>query len=230
VINRRPEVLLLALALLLAACGGSARNGGVARLAQGDVAVVGSRHVTKAMLGEVVHLEKLELMQSAVPRVVSSADLKNQAMIVLVQHAEQEDAAARRGIQVSGGDVRARMQEIEDQYFGGSPKAYEAEWAKEGLSREDVEVKIRVELLSERLVADVVGKQQAEPDQRRVMARWLNQLTKSFCVGHEIRYARGYRPHPDPCTAYSAEAVPDPLPTSLDQGSSRIGRRRTTGK
>jgi parvulin-like peptidyl-prolyl isomerase len=147
----------LPLALILAACGG----GGGAALKSGDVAVVGNQHVTKAQFDNAMNQQRLSLkrQKQTFPAVGSSqfSALKNQVLGVLIQNAEFENEAAKLGVTVTTKDVQAQLDQIKQQYFGGSEKNYQKQIKQQGYTDTQVHDQVRLQLLSSRLFAKVTA-------------------------------------------------------------------------
>ena len=150
-------LFVLPLAVLLAGCGG----GGGAKLANGDVAVVSSQHISKAKFDEVMGQQKRSLQSQGqkFPKAGTTAyaSLRNQVMTVLVQNAEFQSEAAKLGVKVSDKDVQTQLDQIKQQYFGGSDKRYQAELKKQGYTDAAVRDQIRNQLLAQRLFDKVTA-------------------------------------------------------------------------
>ena len=82
--------------LFLAGCGTATQ------LTRDDVAVLGHHHITKAMLGTVLRsqLRSFSARDDA-RRIPARRALRDQAMIILVQQAEQEEDAENHGIRIT---------------------------------------------------------------------------------------------------------------------------------
>jgi len=121
--------------LLLAACGGG--GGSAAKFAIGDIAVVGSQHVTKTMYDDALAAEAASLKSQGQtmpkPGSTNYATLKSQILTVLVQRAEFAAQAEKLKIAITPAKVEARLTAIKKQYFGGSEKTYQAQLKKQGV-------------------------------------------------------------------------------------------------
>jgi len=53
----------------------------------------------------------------------------------------------------------------------------------------------------EKSVATTIRQTLLQQDKDQAMTDWIASLTKSFCSGSRVKYAVGYTPSPDPCTA-----------------------------
>ena len=148
---RKSLVLITLAAGLLAGCGGG--GGSSAKLSSGDVAVVGSKHISKADFDALLVQAKQSFQSQGrkFPK-QGTADyetVKGQAVSLLVQQAEREQKAADMGITVSDKDVQARLAQIKKQYFGGSEAKYKEQLAKQHLTDAQVRDDIRAQLVSE---------------------------------------------------------------------------------
>jgi parvulin-like peptidyl-prolyl isomerase len=150
-------VPLLALAALLAGCGG----GSSAKLQSGDIAVVGDQHVTKVEFDRLLNEAKTSYQQQGrkfpKPGTTEYETVKGQAVSLLVQQAARESKAASMGIKVSDKDIQNRLDQIKKQYFGGSEKKYEAQLKKQHLTDAALRADIRSQLISEALSSKVTN-------------------------------------------------------------------------
>lgn len=155
------SVLMLAtLGVVLAGCGG---GGSSANLQTGDIAVVGSTHVTKSSFDALMAQAKNTAVQQGrtfpKPGTTSYETIKGNAVSLLVQQAMREEKAASMGIKVSDQDVTNRLNQIKQQYFGGSESKYQAQLKKQGLTdaqvREDVKGQLINEAVFNKLTANV---------------------------------------------------------------------------
>ena len=136
--------------LLLAGCGG---GGSAAKLASGDVAVVGSQHIPKTDFDALLAQAKRSFQQQGrkFPQqgTTDYETLKGQAVALLVQQAERQEKARKMGIEVSDKEVDARLSQIKKQYFKGSEKAYKEQLTKQHLTDAQVREDVRAQLISE---------------------------------------------------------------------------------
>jgi hypothetical protein len=153
---------IAALALALAACGGSGSKSS-AKLAADDVAVVGTTHITTAQFSAMMASAESSYKQQGqtFPKQGSTAyqGIKSQAITLLIQRAERQDAAAKLGITVSDAAVDKRLASIKKQYFKGSEKEYESQLKKAKLTdatfREDIKQQLEEEKLYASLTKNV---------------------------------------------------------------------------
>jgi parvulin-like peptidyl-prolyl isomerase len=149
-------LLLVLFAALLAGCGG-----GGASLDSNDVATVGKVHVSKAAFDALLAQAKRSYASQTPPKVFPKAGtadyetIKGQAVALLVQQAEREEKADSMGIKISDSDVQKRLDQIKQQYFGGSETKYQAQLKKQNLTDAQVRNDVRQQLISEALFAKV---------------------------------------------------------------------------
>jgi foldase protein PrsA len=152
-----PLPLLLAVALLVAGCGGSSTK----TVPQDAVAVVGSNTITKAQYDDLLASAKrtYKARKTAFPKVGTSAykSLSDQAVTYLVQEAELEQKAKDLGISVTAKDVTTRIDQIKQQYYGGSQKKYEAALKQQGLTETQLEQDLHAQLLAQRIYDKVTA-------------------------------------------------------------------------
>ena len=143
---------ILAVTALLAACGGGTS---AAKLANNDVAVVGSRHITNADFQAMIVQAKENYQASgqAFPKVGTTAyeSLKSQAISLLVQQAEREQKAASMGVTVTDKQVATQLAKLKQQYFKGNETKYLAQLKKQHLTDAQVRTDIRQQLLEQAL-------------------------------------------------------------------------------
>jgi hypothetical protein len=140
---------ILLCAALVAGCGG----GSSAKLGSGDVATVGSVHITQTQYDALLAQAKRSFQQQGrtFPKqgTTEYETIKSQAITLLVQQAERQAKAAQMGIKISDSDVQKRLDQIKKQYFGGSEKKYQAQLKKQKLTDAQVRDDIRSQLISE---------------------------------------------------------------------------------
>jgi hypothetical protein len=157
--NVRYLAPILAVAALLAACGGG--SGSAAKLANSDVAVVGSGHITNAdfqgMLAQAK--ENYQASGQAFPKVGTGAyeSLKSQAISLLVQQSERDQKAASMGVTVTDTQVQAQLTKLKQQYFKGNEKKYLAQLKKQHLTDAQVRKDIRSQLLEQALYKKITA-------------------------------------------------------------------------
>jgi len=145
------------LAVLAAGCGGSS----TASLASDDVAVVGSKEVTKDQFQQLMARAKksYDAQKRDFPKAGSTEyeQLKGQAITFLVQQAEVEEQAEQLGVDVSDKDVDKEIARYKKQFYGGSDERYEKAVKQQGLTDEQARDAIRQQLVSKRVFDKVTG-------------------------------------------------------------------------
>jgi foldase protein PrsA len=146
-----------ALALLAAGCGGTS----TASLGSGDVAVVGSKEVTKDKFQELMARAKksYDNQKRAFPKPGSTEyeQLKGQAVTFLVQQAEVAEQADKMGVSVSDAKVDKEIARYKKQFYGGSDARYEKAVKQQGLTDEQAREAIKEQLVSQALFKKVTG-------------------------------------------------------------------------
>jgi foldase protein PrsA len=147
--------LFLALAALLAGCGG----GGDDSVPADAVAQVDGDPIAKSDFEGVLNQarQSYKNQKRDFPKAGSQEyqNLKNQAVQFLVQRRQFEQAAAEMGIEVTDQQVEDRLEQIKKQYFGGDKKKYEAQLKEQGLTDKQVRADIRSQIVSEKISAEV---------------------------------------------------------------------------
>jgi foldase protein PrsA len=151
-----PVVLLAAVVLVAAGCGG-----GSASVPANAVAVVGSDTITKEQFNALLDGAKrtYQARKTTFPKAGTSAykSLQDQAMQYLVQESELQQKADDLGVKITDADVDARLKQIKQQYFGGSEKKYQAQLKSQGLTEPQIKQDLRAQILSEKLYAKVTA-------------------------------------------------------------------------
>jgi parvulin-like peptidyl-prolyl isomerase len=148
-------IALIALVAALAGCGG----GGAAKLDSGDVAVVGSEHVTQAMYAAALAEAKasLEAQGQTMPQPGSTGfqQVKTNVVDLLVQQAELALEAKNLGVTVSDAAVQTKLDALKKKYYGGSDKRYLAGLKQQGFTDAQFREYIREHLLETKLYAAI---------------------------------------------------------------------------
>ena len=107
---RKSFVLIILAAGLLAGCGG---GGGAAKLSSGDVAVVGSQHISLTAMNNLLARAKLAYKQQgqAFPKqgTTNYQAVRDNVVTLLVEQAELDQKAAAMGIKVTDAEIDARI-------------------------------------------------------------------------------------------------------------------------
>src|SRR5579885_3383488 len=147
---RKSLAFIILAAALLAGCGGS---GGSAKLSSNDVAVVGSRHISKqdftSLLAQAKQSFKSQGRTFPKQGTTDYQTIEGQAVSVLVQQAERQEKAASMGITVTNKDIDTRLAMIKKQYFGGNETKYRQQLKTQHLTDAQVRQDIRAQLISE---------------------------------------------------------------------------------
>jgi parvulin-like peptidyl-prolyl isomerase len=156
--TRLALLALTTLALVAAGCGGTS----TAALGPDDVAVVGSKKVTKeefqAIMGPEGRARKsYEARKTPFPKpgTPEYEQLKSQAITLLIQRAEFEQEAEDLGVDVSDEDVDKRLDQLKKQFYGGNEERYRKTLKQQGLTEEQAEGEVRAQLIAEALFKKV---------------------------------------------------------------------------
>ena len=153
---RKSFVLIILVAGVLAGCGSS---GGSAKLSSGDVAVVGSEHISLTELNNLLDRAKIAYKQKgqAFPKqgTTNYQAIRDNVITLLVEQAELDQKAASMGITVTDAEIDARIALVKKQYFGGSEKKYLAEIKKQGFT----DAQVRTDVIRPQLISEKVQKQ-----------------------------------------------------------------------
>lgn len=152
-----PVALLLVFAVLLAAgCGGGSKA-----VPGNAVAVVGNDTITKTDFNFLIDGAKrtYKARKQSFPAAGTTAykSLQDQAMSYLVQESELQQEADKLGIKITDKDVNTRLQQIKQQYFGGSQKKYEAQLKSQGLTEPQIKKDLYAQILSEKIYDKVTS-------------------------------------------------------------------------
>lgn len=145
------------LAVLAAGCGGSS----TASLASDDVAVVGSKEITKDQFQALMDRAKksYDAQKRSFPKAGSTEyeQLKGQAITFLVQRAEIAEQAEKMGVDVSDAKVDKEIERYKKQFYGGSTERYEKAVRQQGLTDDQAREEIRAQLVSQEVFKKVTG-------------------------------------------------------------------------
>jgi parvulin-like peptidyl-prolyl isomerase len=148
--------LLPVFAVILAGCGG-----GTKAVPADAVAVVGQNTITKqqfnSLLDGAKRTYKARKTPFPKPGTTQYKSLQDQALQYLVQESELEQKAKDIGVTVTDKDVDKRLNDIKQQYFGGSQKKYESQLKSQGLTEPQVKQDLRAQVLSEKIYNKVTS-------------------------------------------------------------------------
>ncbi|HWJ31011.1 MAG TPA: peptidylprolyl isomerase [Gaiellaceae bacterium] len=145
------------LALVAAGCGGTS----TANLSSDDVAVVGSKQITKDDFQQLMARAKksydAQKRKFPTPGSTEYEQLKGQAITFLVQQAEVEEEASKLGVSVSDKDVDKEIERYKKQFYGGSDARYEKAVKQQGLTDEQAREAIKQQLISQKVTKKITS-------------------------------------------------------------------------
>jgi peptidyl-prolyl cis-trans isomerase C len=143
------------LALAAAGCGGTT----TATLGADDVAVVGSKEITKEQFQNLMAQAKrtYQAQKRPFPKPGSAEyeQLKGQAITFLVQRAEFEQEAEDMGVEVTDEKVDKRIDQLKKQFYDGKDERYKQALEQQGITEEQAKEQVRAQLISEGLFKKV---------------------------------------------------------------------------
>lgn len=150
--------LTIALAALLAACGG----GGTQSVGSSDVASVNGTPVTKADFNSLMNVAfaRYKSQGQPAPKVGTPAytQLRDQAVTFLVQEQELQQEGKKLGVSVSQTDIDQQVALIKKTYYKGSDQKLNDALKKDGISLQELEqYNVAPNLLSQKLQAKVTS-------------------------------------------------------------------------
>ena len=143
------------LALAATACGGGGDNGKKtsADVPANAIAVVGDQTITKAQFQQLMDRAKKNYAAQKKPfpkpGTAEYNNLKNQAVVYLVQKAEYEQEAKSLDVKVTDDEVNKRLEEIKKTQYGGSDAKLEADLKRNGLTLDQAKDLLRYRLIQE---------------------------------------------------------------------------------
>jgi foldase protein PrsA len=156
--KRLAFLALCSLALVAGGCGGSQS----AALKADDVAVAGSKQITKDQFTSLMARAKksYDSQKRPFPKPGSTEyeQLKGQAITFLIQQAEFEQEAAGLGIKITDDKVNKRIDQLKKQFYGNSDERYKKALAQQGLTEAQANDAVRAQLISEELFKKVTDK------------------------------------------------------------------------
>jgi parvulin-like peptidyl-prolyl isomerase len=156
--KRRIALLALtSLALVAAGCGGTS----TASLSSNDAAIAGSKEITKdqfqALMDRAKKSYDAQKRPFPKPGTAEYEQLKGQAVTFLIQRAEFAQAAQDMGITISDDKVNKRIQQLKQQFYGGSDERYKKTLQQQGLTEDQAKEEVRAQLISEELFKKVTS-------------------------------------------------------------------------
>ena len=150
-------LLLAALAVVSAACGGGgASSTSSAKLASGDVAVVGTTHITKSQLDHAITLRvKAMTLSKQTPPKVGTTDYTTNVVQPTLQHlvqgAEVRNIATALHVTATPADVQKAITASVTQYYGGSQSKFQADVDRYGLTEADLNYEFQTSVLETKI-------------------------------------------------------------------------------
>jgi foldase protein PrsA len=150
-------LLLAALTVVSAACGGGgASSTSSAKLASGDVAVVGTTHITKSQLDHAITLRvKAMTLSKQTPPKVGTTDYTTNVVQPTLQHlvqgAEVRNIATALDVTATPDDVTKAITASVKQYYGGSQSKFQADVDRYGLTDADLHYEFQTSVLETKI-------------------------------------------------------------------------------
>jgi foldase protein PrsA len=208
--GRALRICLLAalLAVITAACGGgSSGSSSSASLESGDVAVVGTTHITKAQLDHWISLRiKGMTIAKQTPPKAGTTDYTTNVVQPVLQHLVQEaqvrNIAAALHVTVTSADLDKAIKNAVDQNYGGDESKLQADLKKYGLSTADLRYEFGTTLyenkITDKLTNDVKVTDQDVQD-------YYDKNKAAYKTGADTRVV-DYALYPDKASAQKALA------------------------
>ena len=202
-------VFLAALTVATAACGGGSSGSGSstpsAALAAGDVAVVGTTHITKTDLNRNITLRvnALKEQKQSVPKAGTTAYTDQVIQPVLqhlVQAAEVRNIAKELNVTATSSDIHKAIQTAIQQNYGGSQEKYQADLKRFGLTEADIETEFTTSILEQKILTKLRG-QVKVTDQD--VQKYYDQNKASYTTTSDTRVV-DYGLYPDKASAQAA--------------------------
>jgi parvulin-like peptidyl-prolyl isomerase len=149
-------ICLAALAALAAACGGSSSSSQADTLQNGDIAVVGTHHITKQDLDHQIKLElaMMAAKKQTIPKVGTptyTSGIVQPVVAYLVTAAQVHDIAQQLSVVVTSKEIQARITKAIAQFYGGSQAKYQADLTKYKLTDQDVRQQFELTMLEQKI-------------------------------------------------------------------------------
>jgi parvulin-like peptidyl-prolyl isomerase len=151
---------LAALAALAAACGGSSSSTGAAKLASGDVAVVGQTHITKSELDHQIQIQvnAMKVKKQKVPAVGTAtytSSIVQPTLAYLVTNAQVHNIAKELKVTVTPKQIHDQITKAIQQFYGGSQAKYQADLKRYHLTQADIDANFELQLLETKIETKV---------------------------------------------------------------------------
>lgn len=159
---------LAALAALAAACGGSSSSSNSAKLASGDVAVVGQTHITKSELDHQIALQiaAMKVKKQKVPAVGTAtytSSIVQPTLAYLVTDAQVHNIAKQLKVTVTAKQVQDQITKAIQQFYGGDQSKYQADLKRYQLTQADVASNFELQLLEQKIETKVKNQVKVTP-------------------------------------------------------------------
>jgi parvulin-like peptidyl-prolyl isomerase len=127
------------------------------RLKTGDIAVVASEHVPKALFDELMSEAqanyKLQGRAFPNPGTTDYDSIKSQAVVILVQQAETQSEAGKLGVTVTPADVENSLKTLKHKCCNDNEAKYQAKLKQQGITDQEVRDSARSNLYAQRVAA-----------------------------------------------------------------------------
>jgi foldase protein PrsA len=166
--KRLALLALVLLVLVVTGCGGSSSS---ASLGADDVAVAGSKDISKEQFQAAMARAKRDYVAAKrpfpTPGTTAYEQLKGQAVTFLVIQAELEQEAEDMGVDLSDERVDQRLEKLKQECCGGDQARYEKTIKQQGLTDEQARGEVRVLLVQEGLTKKITEDVKATKDEIR---------------------------------------------------------------
>jgi parvulin-like peptidyl-prolyl isomerase len=202
----RIPLLVVMTAVLSAACGGDgAGSTSSAKLASGDVAVVGTRHITKSQLDHAITLriKGMEVQKQTPPKAGTTdytTNVVQPTLQHLVQGAEVRNIAASLHVTASSADVDKAIKNAVTQYYSGDQSKFQADVDRYGLTDADLHYEFETSVL-ENKITDKLTNEVTITDQD--VRDYYDQNKASYRATSDSRVV-DYALYPDKASAQAA--------------------------
>ncbi len=205
---------LAALVAVAAACGGSSSSSGSAKLAKGDVAVVGQTHITKSELDHQITLEvaAMKVKKQTIPQVGTasySTTIVQPVLAYLVTDAQVHNIAAQLHVTTTPKEIQAQITKAIQQFYGGDQSKYQADLTKYHLSQADISQQFELTLLETKIETKVKDQVKVTPTD-----------IKNYYNSHKSQYSTAADTRQVDYVLLPSKALADKAHTTLASGGS----------
>lgn len=196
----RASILVLFSTLVLAGCGTSSVESASSGEDEIEVAAVGERAISKADVDALLDEAAVSFRALGRPFPEKGTpyylDLRDQAVVYLVEQSAKEQEAERLGAEVDPADVERDLERLDQEAFQEQSK-------RAGLTMDRVRAEVQNWRLRLALFEAVVSRKKAGETNFEAMQRWEEQLRAQIAA---TEYAPGWRP---------ATSLRSPIPPEL---------------